>query len=411
MSGEATIRRGVRNARYAAIPNHVFEDARLSMEARWLLSYLLSKPDNWTVVIGDIIRKGNCGRDKARKMIAELVELGYAEREQTRDDGKFSSSVLVIYDEPTVGIHSSISIDVESVASLPQTDLPATAKPSPDSPSPGKSALSNNSDLANTDSYQNERERERGSGNQDENPAAVERAFKKFFLGWKTAISDSEPEARRYWAQLSTGQRTKAESRSSDYQAAALSTGRKHLCSAATYLKEERWEKLPEAGVAAQTTAPEAYTAYSRAGRALLLKELLRPQRYLQLTSLEEMIVRDKPEKRDVIWRDKREKQGWPEAMRLIETTVQRRRFNVPELLVSISQDFDKVKVGGEIWEAWKRLHHTRCWPWLPAPDGLEWMQFPRLSPDIEDIDQACEQAVSDFENALGMERDNDDAA
>nr|WP_234624508.1 helix-turn-helix domain-containing protein [Agrobacterium vitis] len=87
MSGEATIRRGVRNARYAAIPNHVFEDARLSMEARWLLSYLLSKPDNWTVVIGDIVRKGNCGRDKARKMIAELVETGYAEREQTRADG------------------------------------------------------------------------------------------------------------------------------------------------------------------------------------------------------------------------------------------------------------------------------------------------------------------------------------
>ncbi len=92
MSSEQTIRRGVRNARYAAIPNHVFEDERLSMEARWLLGYLLSKPDNWTVVIGDITRRGNCGRDKARKMIAELVELGYAEREQVRDDGKFGAS-------------------------------------------------------------------------------------------------------------------------------------------------------------------------------------------------------------------------------------------------------------------------------------------------------------------------------
>ena len=63
MSAEATIRRGVRNSRYAAIPNHVFEDARLSMEARWLLGYLLSKPDNWTLVLRDINKKGGCGRD------------------------------------------------------------------------------------------------------------------------------------------------------------------------------------------------------------------------------------------------------------------------------------------------------------------------------------------------------------
>ena len=58
MSQEATIRRGVRNTRYAANPNHVFEDMRLSMEARWLLGYLLSKPDNWTVIQKDIAKKG-----------------------------------------------------------------------------------------------------------------------------------------------------------------------------------------------------------------------------------------------------------------------------------------------------------------------------------------------------------------
>ncbi|TWF53248.1 hypothetical protein FHW37_104525 [Neorhizobium alkalisoli] len=121
------------------------------MEARWLLSYLLSKPDNWTVVIGDITKKGNCGRDKARKMIAELVKHGYAEREQQRDDGKFGSSVLVIFDEPR-SVEATNSGN--SVAFLPQTDLPATATPSPVSPSPVKSALSNNLNLENTDCQQ-----------------------------------------------------------------------------------------------------------------------------------------------------------------------------------------------------------------------------------------------------------------
>ncbi|MGV1833104.1 helix-turn-helix domain-containing protein, partial [Agrobacterium vitis] len=201
MSGEATIRRGVRNARYAAIPNHVFEDARLSMEARWLLSYLLSKPDNWTVVIGDIVRKGNCGRDKARKMIAELVETGYAQREQTRADGKFGATVLVIFDEPRQAVpdasdntdasdvsdntgasdnaynadtsdasgnadasNASAKSDgsdgsdapTKTVAFLPQTETPSPAKPSPVLPAPVKPAPSNNLDLAKTDSYQGE---------------------------------------------------------------------------------------------------------------------------------------------------------------------------------------------------------------------------------------------------------------
>jgi hypothetical protein len=154
VSSEATIRRGVRNARYAAIPNHVFEDDRLSMEARWLLSYLLSKPDNWTVVIGDITKKGNCGRDKARKMIGELVKYGYAEREQQRDDGKFSSSVLVIFDEPRTFESPENKDGGESVAFLPQTYLPATASPAPVSPSPVKSAHSNNLYPANTDRQQ-----------------------------------------------------------------------------------------------------------------------------------------------------------------------------------------------------------------------------------------------------------------
>jgi len=76
----------------------------------------LSKPDNWTVVLRDIINKGNCGRDKARRMVAELVELGYAQKEQARDGGRFSALSLVIYDEP-------FAIEVtESVASLPQTE-------------------------------------------------------------------------------------------------------------------------------------------------------------------------------------------------------------------------------------------------------------------------------------------------
>ncbi|MDM9619093.1 helix-turn-helix domain-containing protein [Rhizobium sp. S96] len=364
----------------------------------------------------------DCSRSTVQAAINRLVDIGALERrEVVSSSGRDSAHwYRVIYDSK---VESSAfdAWDAEDEKEFDPTsdfgsDAPPAGIPAPpadpeSAPPAGSGPAPINASTLTPPDKREERERERGSENQEEDPAVIERGFKRFFHGWKTAISDSEPDARRVWLMLSAEKRAKAEAKSADYQAAALSTGRKHLCSAATYLREERWEKLQETTAAAASAAPEAYSAYSRAGRGLLLAELMRPERYLQLTILEEVIVRDKPEKRDLIWRDKREKQGWPEAVRLIETTVQRRKFNVPQRIVDASQGFDKVKVGGEVWEAWKRLHHARCWPWLPAPDGLEWMQFPRLSPDIEDIDEACEHALSDFKNAIGMERDNDDAA
>ena len=117
----------------------------------------------------------------ARKMIAELVEHGYAEREQTRDDGKFGASVLVIFDEPRgtdiasqhpsgTGQAPESHAELPSVAFLPQTDLPATAKPSPDSPSPVKSAHSNNLQIINTDDEQEREQRGRERSGKENNP-------------------------------------------------------------------------------------------------------------------------------------------------------------------------------------------------------------------------------------------------
>lgn len=257
MSGEATIRRGVRNARYAAIPNHVFEDTRLSMEARWLLSYLLSKPDNWTVVIGDIIKKGVCGRDKARKMIAELVDVGYAEREQTRADGKFGASVLVIYDEPNVPevvVAHDVSADAsESVAFLPQPEMPSPVKPSPVLPSPVKSAHSNNLNLANTDNQQERDAREAVSDRSDlPGTAAFEKRVQRFCSGegyaegeWRGWTSSTLRHIAGMFADLSLDERTDAE-RYRDAFLAKCNRDKVKPMPVANYFRDKAWQALSD---------------------------------------------------------------------------------------------------------------------------------------------------------------------
>jgi hypothetical protein len=79
--------------------------------------------------------------------------------------------------------------------------------------------------------------------------------------------------------------------------------------------------------------------------------------------------------------------------------------------LVELSRGFDKVQIGGPIWDAWKRLHFDRCWPWLPEPSGLEFVQFPALPEEIDDPDEAVDAALRLFQRKLLEGWGNDDAA
>jgi hypothetical protein len=367
----------------------------------------------------------DCSRSTVQAAINRLVEIGAVERREVveksgRDsahwyrvvyDSAVESSAFDAWDEQD---EKEFDPNSEAADGTPPAGIQAGPADSGQAPPADSGSAPINASTLTPPDKREERERERGSENQEEeeNPKALEKRLRKWWSTWPTYTSDTEPNVRREWLALAPEQRKACEARTADYIAAVKASARTTFKAGSTYLAERAWERLPTAstGPAAQAPANEGFTAYSRAGRGLLFAELLRPMRYLQLSPLEEMILREKPEKRDVIWSDKKEKQGWPEAVELIERTVQRKRFNVPQRIITISQDFEKVAVGGAEWEAWKRLHQARCWPWLPAPEKLEWVQFPRLSPDIEDIDEACLQAVKDFERALGKERVDDDA-
>lgn len=87
-------------ANYTTIPNAVLLDERISIEARWCLAYLLSKPHDWEVQINDIRARGKIGRDKAYALIKELVTAGWIRREDARTpDGNFDGTTYVVTDD------------------------------------------------------------------------------------------------------------------------------------------------------------------------------------------------------------------------------------------------------------------------------------------------------------------------
>ncbi|ACM37452.1 MULTISPECIES: helix-turn-helix domain-containing protein [Rhizobium/Agrobacterium group] len=484
MSGEATIRRGVRNAHYAAIPNHVFEDARLSMEARWLLSYLLSKPDNWTVVIGDIVKKGNCGRDKARKMIAELVETGYAEREQTRAGGKFGPTMLVIFDEPRQpGVANTDAYDVsdtaelteafdasetadasdasdtschsdgfagadaasKSVAYRPQTELPSPAEPSPVLPAPVKSALSNNSNLAKTDSYQGEGAREpagdgRGAADVDDRAArrlARARIGQQFDTWFKLWPRPGNPDfARNAWFALSADEREACIERTPAYLAW---TAREDLTVPAVYLKARAWREMPE-GVTGHRVPSDARThadarthphshvhacaqtdPHTRSHTHVIAKVcgklwmgrhfqalLCEPTGQLVITAFDERRITSGAISREALAWEKRRDHGWPMVSKMHDLAGRNEPFKTTTDILPLVTSFETVACGSALFAAWRRLHERRGWMFV---DGLsDWISFPAIDQQQPDLDVAVEAALDHFTTSLSKGRTYDGA-
>lgn len=75
-----SIFRVVKDENYFQVHNEPFNDDTLSWEARGMLGYLLSKPNDWAVRTNDLIKRSPAGRKKTQRIINELKERGYMRR-------------------------------------------------------------------------------------------------------------------------------------------------------------------------------------------------------------------------------------------------------------------------------------------------------------------------------------------
>lgn len=88
MSEPNIVKNLTRKAPYAAIPNTLAQDKRLSFKARGLLLLMLSMPDDWETRVGWFeAETPHEGREAIRSAIKELVEMGYCRKTENRDNG------------------------------------------------------------------------------------------------------------------------------------------------------------------------------------------------------------------------------------------------------------------------------------------------------------------------------------
>ena len=90
-----------REHNYTIVSNKVYDKNQLSWQAMGLLGYLLTKPDNWQVMVAELVNvtkdtKKPTGREGIYNIINELKEKGFISVRKNSD----GSTDYTVYDEP-----------------------------------------------------------------------------------------------------------------------------------------------------------------------------------------------------------------------------------------------------------------------------------------------------------------------
>ena len=90
-----------RHSNFVLLDKSFLEDTRLSYKAKGILAYLLSKPDNWKVIVGNLVNYSADGKASVYAGLKELRECGYYQKVPIRNDkGHFIRWESTVYECP-----------------------------------------------------------------------------------------------------------------------------------------------------------------------------------------------------------------------------------------------------------------------------------------------------------------------
>ncbi|MBF0230480.1 MAG: hypothetical protein HQK63_13000 [Desulfamplus sp.] len=86
---------------FSIVSNSPFTSNQLSWKAKGILIYLLTKPNDWNLIINDLVNHSKDGKTSTLSGIDELIQAGYiVKQEQKIIDGKFSKVVYTVSENP-----------------------------------------------------------------------------------------------------------------------------------------------------------------------------------------------------------------------------------------------------------------------------------------------------------------------
>lgn len=126
----AIIRVAKQPNQFSIIDRTPAEDTRLSMKAKGIMFYLLTKPDNWTLNVKDLIKSSADGRDSIYSGLKELRELGYISMKKYQNTkGQFEIEYIVYENPIELSTEEEVADTENPYTENPDTGFPDTEKP------------------------------------------------------------------------------------------------------------------------------------------------------------------------------------------------------------------------------------------------------------------------------------------
>ena len=171
-----------REHNYTVVSNKVYDKNQLSWQAMGLLGYLLTKPDNWQVMVAELVNvtkdtKKPTGREGVYNIINELKEKGFISVRKNSD----GSTDYTVYDEPIQ----------QSNHENPNQGKPNQGKPNQGKPNQGKPTL------VNTDIQQVLKDSKDGDVEDDVSEASESAKPININIGDFAITDDWEPEDKK----------------------------------------------------------------------------------------------------------------------------------------------------------------------------------------------------------------------
>lgn len=111
---------------FVILDNAMLREPNLSLKAKGLLAFILSRPDDWVFTIRGLAHFCRDGPDSVRSAVQELENAGYIVRQRRREKGKYQEMGYDIYEKPVQVLPSQVKPErekpLEEKGAIPNID-------------------------------------------------------------------------------------------------------------------------------------------------------------------------------------------------------------------------------------------------------------------------------------------------
>lgn len=97
-------------ANFTTVPNNIINDKSISLKAKGVYLFLISKPDNWHFSVDRISSQNSDGLASVKSALKELEDKRFLKRIQINKRGFFGENDYIIFDEPYPLVENRLTV-------------------------------------------------------------------------------------------------------------------------------------------------------------------------------------------------------------------------------------------------------------------------------------------------------------